>query len=73
MIPHLVTIISILFSIELLLIEENQSLFNTSENIGRKKKYHEFQEINKKYIDTNIITGIEEKLKKNNLLINTIT
>ena len=47
MIPHLVTIISILFSIELLLIEENQSLFNTSENIGRKKKYHEFQEINK--------------------------
>ena len=63
MIPHLVTIISILFSIELLLIEENQSLFNTSENIRRKKKYHEFQEINKKYIDTNIITGIEEKLK----------
>ena len=55
---------SILFSIELLLIEENQSLFNTSENIGRKKKYHEFQEINKKYIDTNIITGIEEKLKQ---------
>ena len=63
MIPHLVTIISILFSIELLLIEENQSLFNTSENIGRKEKYHEFQEINKQYIDTNIITGIEEKLK----------
>ena len=63
MIHHLVTIISILFSIELLLIEENQSLFNTSENIGRKEKYHEFQEINKQYIDTNIITGIEEKLK----------
>ena len=55
---------SILFSIELLLIEENQSLFNTSENVRRKKKYHEFQEKNQKYIDTNIITGIEEKLKK---------
>ena len=55
---------SILFSIELLLIEENQSLFNTSENVRRKKKYHEFLEKNKKYIDTNIITGIEDKLKK---------
>ena len=29
---------SILFSIELLLVEENQSLFKTNDNIGRKKK-----------------------------------
>lgn len=55
---------SILFSIELLLVEENQSLFKTNDNIGRKKKYNEYQELNKKYIDNNIITGIEEKLKR---------
>ena len=55
---------SILFSIELLLVEENQSLFKTNHNIGRKKKYNEFEELNKKYIDNNIITGIEGKLKK---------
>ena len=55
---------SILFSIELLLVEENQSLFKTNDNIRRKKKYNEYQELNKKYIDNNIITGIEEKLKR---------
>lgn len=55
---------SILFSIELLLVEENQSLFKTDDNIGRKKKYNEYEELNKKYIDNNIITGIEEKLKR---------
>ena len=31
---------SILFSIELLLVEENQSLFKTNDNIRRKKKYN---------------------------------
>ena len=57
---------SLLFSIELLLIENKKaSLFETfTENLGRKKKYWEFEKINKMYMDSSIIGPMEEKLKR---------
>ena len=57
---------SLLFSIELLLIENKKaSLFETfTENLEKKKKYWEFEKINKMYMDSSIIGPMEEKLKR---------